>query len=170
MKRKIIAIIASLICAALIAPGVAKGITAAELQVQIDALLAQLATLQAQLTDLEGEDTPTISGCTITSFDRNLKQAMTGDDVKCLQIVLNSASDTQVASSGVGSPGEETSYFGPLTSGGVIKFQEKYASEVLASWGLTAGTGFVGSTTRAKLNELLTASPGQEEEEEEEEE
>ncbi len=167
--KKIISIVMILTVSAwLVGPGVAQAITADELQVQIDALMAQLATLQSQLADLTGE-APTIAGCTITSFDRNLSVGDTGTDVNCLQIVLNSSSDTQLASSGVGSSGNETSYFGPLTKGGVIKFQEKYASEVLASWGLTSGTGFVGSTTRAKLDTLLTAVAEEEEEEGEEE-
>ncbi len=168
MIKKIISIVMILTVSAwLVGPGVAQAITADELQVQIDALMAQLADLQAELAGLTGE-TPTVAGCTITSFDRNLSVGDTGTDVNCLQIVLNSSSDTQLASSGVGSSGNETSYFGPLTKGGVIKFQEKYASEVLASWGLTSGTGFVGSTTRAKLDTLLTAVAEEEEEEEEE--
>jgi len=41
------------------------------------------------------------------------------------------------------------------SSAAVIRFQEKYPSEILASWGLTKGTGLVGKTTRAKLNQLL---------------
>jgi len=134
----------------------AAALTADELQTQITALMAQLATLQTQLSILQGDTGTTIAGCTITSFDRALKVGMTGDDVKCLQIVLNSDSATLLASSGVGSSGSETTYFGPLTKAGVIKFQEKYASEVLASWGLTSGTGFVGSTTRTKLNSILS--------------
>ena len=163
LTKKIVVSIVGLSMIVMMAPGVANALTAEELQAQITALTAQLAALQAQLTTLEGAAVPTVTGCTITAFDRNLKQGMTGDDVKCLQITLNSDAATQVATTGAGSPGNETSYFGPLTKAAVIKFQNKYASEVLASWGLTAGTGFVGSTTRAKLNSLLavvTLPPG----------
>jgi len=126
--------------------------TIEELRVKITEVMTQIADLQAQLS--EGGEVA-VTGCTITSFGRALKVGMSGDDVKCLQIVLNTASDTQLNASGVGSPGNETSYFGSLTQGGVITFQEKYADDILASWGLTSGTGYVGSTTRDKLNELL---------------
>jgi len=42
------------------------------------------------------------------------------------------------------------------SSAAVIRFQEKYASEILAPWELTKGTGFVGKMTRAKINQLLS--------------
>jgi hypothetical protein len=141
------------------APSGAHGQTVEELQAQIQALLAQITALQAQLATLQGGAPPggVPAACTgITSFDRNLSLGSTGSDVKCLQAMFNTSADTQLAASGVGSPGNETSYFGPLTKGAAVKFQEKFASEILAPLGLTAGTGFVGPSTRAKLNSLLT--------------
>ena len=44
------------------------------------------------------------------------------------------------------------------TIAGVTAFQERYASEILAPWGLTHGTGYTGTTTRAKLNQLYGCS------------
>ena len=160
MNKRIIATITGLAVAAMIVvPSSASALTSAELQAQINALLAQLNLLQQQLSDMGGTPTGgTVTGCTITSFTKNLKVGDSGADVKCLQVMLNSAADTQL-SAGAGSPGNETEYFGPKTKVAVIKFQEKYASEVLASFGLTSGTGYVGSTTRAKLNTMFGSVP-----------
>lgn len=85
----------------------------------------------------------------------NLKAGMRSETIKYLQIILNSDPDTRVAESWPGSKGNETNYFGVLTKKAVIRFQEKYASEVLAPWQLTKGTGLVGRTTQAKLNGML---------------
>lgn len=134
--------------------GSAFALTAEELQVSINSLLTQLAGLQAQLAALGG-GTGTIT-CVTPSFINNLSQGQTGEEIRCLQKVLNSDSATKVADSGAGSPGYETTYFGPLTFAGVVKFQNKYAAEILTPLGLTAGTGFVGAATRAKLNTLLS--------------
>lgn len=89
------------------------------------------------------------------SFKKDLMQGDTDPDVKELQKLLNNAPDTLVSSSGVGSAGQETTYFGPATKAAVIKFQEKYSSEILVPAGLSAGTGLVGLKTRTKLNLLL---------------
>ncbi|MFH1643150.1 MAG: hypothetical protein ABH967_00730, partial [Patescibacteria group bacterium] len=160
--KKIVATVVLMASVMPMSPALAAD-TTADLQAQIDALMVTIAALQAQLGTV-ADETPvaTISGCSISSFDRAMKKGMSGDDVKCLQIVLNSDSETKVASSGVGSSGSETKYFGGLTTAAVIKFQEKYADAVLAVYGLTSGTGYVGKTTRAKLNELLVATPADE--------
>ncbi|MFH1657176.1 MAG: hypothetical protein ABH919_01800 [bacterium] len=157
---KIQKIVAGLVFVAVAIATPIAAATTEELQAQINLLLAQLSQLQSQLNQTQGTGSTgtTYPGCAISSFDRNLSVGMTGSDVKCLQVVLNSAADTQTAATGVGSSGNETEYFGSLTKAAVVKFQEKYAAEVLASYGLTSGTGYVGSTTRAKLNSLLAAA------------
>lgn len=126
--------------------------TKEEITAKIAEIMIQVKALQEQLTGVKEVKKNT---CTINSFDRGLKLGMFGNDVKCLQIILNSDSDTKITESGYGSLGEETNYFGSLTKAAVIKFQEKYASEILTPLGLTKGTGLIGSATRVKLNELL---------------
>src|SRR3989344_1093329 len=152
ITKKIVAIVSTISIAVWALP--VGALTSAELQAMIESLMAQIVALQAQLSTLEGGGTVS---CAISSFTRNLTIGSSGDDVKCLQITLNSSADTQVAASGVGSSGNETLYFGPLTKTAVVKFQDKYASEVLTPLGLTAGTGFVGAKSIAKLNTLLGA-------------
>jgi len=70
--------------------------------------------------------------------------------VKCLQEFLKSQGPD------IYPEGLVTGNFYTLTKKAVIRFQEKYAQEILAPWGLTSGTGYVGSTTRQKINELLS--------------
>lgn len=77
-----------------------------------------------------------------------------GPQVLSLQKLLNLSPDTIIAVSGVGSPGNETDYFGSLTRLAVIKFQEKYREDILTPSGLLNGTGVVGPKTLQKLNIL----------------
>lgn len=88
------------------------------------------------------------------TFTENLSLGSRSAQVIALQKILNEDQDTRIASSGPGSLGYETAYFGSLTRAAVVRFQVKYASEVLTPVGLTRGNGFVGSYTRAKLNAL----------------
>jgi len=135
----------------------------AELQLMINNLLKQLGLppIITTTTTVPGATTTTIPTVTVSgipegfTFQNNLRQGMVSEDIRYLQRFLNSHAGTKVADTGLGSPGHETNYFGALTKAAVIKFQDMYASEVLAQWGLTKGTGYVGISTRKKLNELL---------------
>lgn len=88
-------------------------------------------------------------------FNTDLRFGMTHSQVKLLQAVLNTDPATTVATTGSGSKGQETDYFGAKTQDAVIRFQNKYASDILAPAGLSYGTGFVGAFTRKKLNTFV---------------
>ncbi len=49
-------------------------------------------------------------------------------------------------------------FFGLSTDAAVRAFQEKYADEILAPWGITKPTGFVYLTTRHWINHIICAS------------
>jgi len=147
IKRTIITTIVVLALVAVVAPSVTNAATIAELQ----ALIAQLT---AQLNALAG--TPASSGnapavCTGVTFTRNLTVGATGSDVKCLQAILNQSATTQVATTGAGSPGSETTYFGGLTLTAVKKYQT--ANGILPA-------NQVGPLTRAKLNAVIAGGTG----------
>ena len=116
---------------------------------KIEFLEKQLAVLQAQLKELMGvEEIEQTEQTEQGQFlSKNLRYGDRGEQVKLLQSWL--AKDAQVYPEGL-----VTGYFGPLTKAAVIRFQEKYQEDVLAPWGLKQGTGFVGPTTKAKLNQL----------------
>jgi hypothetical protein len=131
---------------------------AQSVQDQIQSLLAQIATLQAQLASMQGSTATTTSSVSC-NFTRSLTMGSKGDDVKCLQKYLNSAGH-QLASSGAGSPGNETTYFGSITKAGVIKWQNANASTVLAPVGLSVGTGYFGPSSRSAYASMVASSPG----------
>src|SRR3989344_1134499 len=93
--------------------------------------------------------------CAGLVFTGNLKLGSTGQEVRCLQVVLNSDPATLITKIGDGSPGYETDVFGKLTQAAVSRFQEKYSNEILKPSGLKKGVGYVGELTKAKLNKIL---------------
>ncbi len=87
-------------------------------------------------------------------YTRNLKQGMSGDDVKQLQVFLNSKGFI-IAKEKAGSPGHETNYFGQLTKAALMKFQEAHKDEVLDLQGLKSSTGFFGTYTMSLVNKMI---------------
>lgn len=79
---------------------------------------------------------------TLEALIRDLKQGMSGEDVRTLQKLLNS-SGFVVAASGAGSAGEETVYFGPATQQAVIAYQKAHS--------ISPAVGYVGPLTRAAM-------------------
>lgn len=87
-------------------------------------------------------------------FNTNMRLGSRGTDVMNLQKVLNMYPQTQVATSGAGSPGMETSTFGPATRAAVNKFQALHLVEL----GISAPTGNVFAGTRGLLNQVCTGN------------
>ncbi len=137
--------------------------SADDLQTQISNLLAMIATLQAQLGDdttgtTVGTTVGTTSGSTAAAMQFTLTHRVgdRGGEVMNIQKFLN-ANGFIVSTAGAGSPGMETSFFGPATRAAAIAFQNNYASEILAPVGLSVGTGFWGSSSRAQANAMEIA-------------
>jgi hypothetical protein len=87
-------------------------------------------------------------------FNTNMRLGSRGTDVMNLQKVLNMYSQTQVAASGAGSPGMETTYLGAGTRAAVNKFQALHLAEL----GITAPTGNVFAGTRGLLNQVCSGA------------
>lgn len=121
--------------------------TVEELKAKIDEVLAKIAQLEEQLQQLVEKEVLEIPAD--YRFDLDLKYGQRGDDVRYLQIFLKTQGP-EIYPEGIVS-----GWFGPLTEKAIISFQEKYTEDILSPWELTSGTGFVGETTRAKINELL---------------
>ncbi|MCX6790650.1 MAG: peptidoglycan-binding protein, partial [Candidatus Gribaldobacteria bacterium] len=82
------------------------------------------------------------------AFLVNLKFGQVSSSVRCLQMFL------QKQGLGIYPEGWVTGYFGLATQKAVIRFQEKYLAEILTPFGLTKGTGLVGTKTREKINAM----------------
>ncbi len=109
------------------------------LQEQVQQLLAQVTSLQAQLSVARGEVAEVQQELRLT---RTLLRGSSGDDVEELQEFLKQFPD-------VYPEGLVTGYFGPLTEKAVKKFQNKHGIEQV---------GIVGPKTRAQLHKLVGRS------------
>ena len=118
-----------------------------ELLAQIEQLKKQIAETQAKIDAIlaSRSQKPTCS-----KFERDLFFGMMNSkEVRCLQEFLKSQGPE------IYPEGLVTGNFLNLTQTAVIRFQEKYANEILIPLGLQKGTGYVGSATRTKINQLI---------------
>ncbi len=76
---------------------------------------------------------------------RDLKINMTGFDVRNLQILLNK-NNFIVANSGAGSPGNETSFFGPATQRALQNYQQAH--------NISPASGYFGQITRGHMKSI----------------
>ncbi len=135
----------ALIIGALIMPRLSLAATPAEIQAQINAIMAQIKQLQAQLAELQGQ---TSGWC--HDFSTNLRMENSGTEVAALKTALRKENFDPKDES----RNEYEEWFGESTAAAVSGFQQKYADEILTPLGFKYGTGYVGKTTRAKLNKL----------------
>jgi PKD repeat protein len=158
--KKIFGAIAAL---SLLAPVMVNAQTAsnADLQSRAQALLQEVATLQAQLAAQQGGTgtnstisssggATTVSNAACPNIGRVLKLGSTGDDVTRLQQFL--AGDSSVYPQGTVS-----GYYGALTQAAVQRWQVKF-NIVSSGTAATTGYGVVGPRTAAAI--ALTCSTG----------
>jgi len=127
----------------------AKGNTQTEEEATIQQLLDKIALLKAEIAKLLSQK-PQSTEAFCGNLQNNLHFGMTNnEEVKCLQTFL------KLQGADIYPEGYITGNFGSLTKSAVIRFQEKYTSEILSPAGLSAGTGYVGSLTRQKINALI---------------
>lgn len=117
---------------------------------QIEKILNELKNQLGALTGLEESKENVAGSVNCKIFEQNLSYGLKNNsEVKCLQEFLKSQEKEIYPEALI------TGNFLSLTKQAVIRFQEKYAEEILHPLDLTQGTGFVGSKTREKLNSLL---------------
>jgi len=119
----------------------------------IKKLLAQIEELKKQIAEVQAKINAILASrgqVSCQKFENNLYYGMMeNSEVRCLQEFL------KIQGPEVYPEGLVTGNFLSLTQQALIRFQEKYASEILIPLGLQKGTGYVGPATRTKINQLL---------------
>ena len=124
----------------------AGALTSAQINQQIAQLQAQIAQLLQQIEVLQVQQQG-VPANWCHNFNRNLGYAQSGtDEVGHLHTALNKQ--------GISFAPDTGNTYGRGTANAVTAFQEKYTNEVLSRYRLRRGTGYAGTSTRAKLNQL----------------
>ena len=131
------------------------GAVQVEDQILIEKLLVQIDSLKKQISAIQSGNPSSGSGQAKGSnlclqINSNLYFGIkNNNEVRCLQQFLkNQGKEIYLE-------GLVTGNFGNLTRSAVINFQEKYKNEILIPIGLQNGTGFVGTLTKLKINQIL---------------
>src|ERR1035437_6480989 len=156
MKKYILGAILSL--GLLVSPAFsqAAGLT----NTQVQAILSLLSSFGADQSVINNVQTSLTGGAPTTggqswchTFNSNFGIGTRSAEIAALQTALSRAgNDTGTGSS------DPTPLFNEQVAAAVTGFQEKYASEILTPNGLQHGTGYVGASTRMKLNSLYGCS------------
>lgn len=121
--------------------------TIQKLLAQIEELKKQIAFYQQKINEILTQRGESIY---CSKLERDLYFGLINDsDVRCLQQFL------KLQGPEIYPEGLVTGNFLSLTRQAVIRFQEKYADEILKPLGLEKGTGYVGLLTRTKINQLF---------------
>jgi peptidoglycan hydrolase-like protein with peptidoglycan-binding domain len=147
---QVLALQNSLIKYGYLASGLNTGYLGPLTQAAIAKYKAVLASVSSGISSANAPATGTTTA-SVSYFTRKLKVGSIGSDVRALQVFLN-AHGFRVASSGNGSVGHESTYYGTATAAAVSRFQIAHASDILAPYGLTAGTGNFGAATMKVVN------------------
>lgn len=143
MYKKLICAVAVIAAVSLVGR-VALAQDISSLQAKIQALLSEIAQLKLQLSQTQS-NSATAQWC--HTFNTNLGSGISGSEVSALQQALSKEGfDVQTD--------VDTRTYGDFTASAVSGFQEKYVSDILSPSGLKYPTGYVGKSTRAKLNSL----------------
>jgi len=117
----------------------------------IETIKQQIVALQLQVAQMLGQTgTGSTSQSWCHTFNINLGFANNGSsEVGALQTAMQKQGFLI---------SDNTNIYGSSTETAVKAFQEKYASQILTPSGLLHGTGFTGSATRVKLNQLYACT------------
>ncbi|MDO8664000.1 MAG: Ser-Thr-rich GPI-anchored membrane family protein [Candidatus Liptonbacteria bacterium] len=132
-------LISAVIGASLLMPSLSSAQTTGEL---IASLQAQIVALMEQIKQLQAGQGSSSQWC--YTFNTNLRIGSQGNEIFNLGTALNKE----------GLLNGKTDTYDEEVASAITGFQEKYRDEILTPNGLKYGTGFVGVSTRKKLNQL----------------
>lgn len=119
----------------------------------IAAFRAQIVALTEQLRQLQATKVNPGQGC--YTFNTNLRVGDNGSEISALIRTLGRGGFLDAETAGVSGVSANSGLsFDEKIAAAVTGFQEKYRDEILTPNGLKYGTGFVGPSTRKKLNQL----------------